>query len=79
MPEHASSVTRLEMVCHTGTHLDAPSHFVPGAPAIDEIPLARLSGPGELPERVEVMFLPLPITGAEGSPMRALARPRDRA
>ena len=28
MPEHSSSVTRLDMVCHTGTHLHAPNHFV---------------------------------------------------
>ena len=45
MPEHPNSVTRLEMVCHTGTHLDAPNHFVLGAPAIDEVPLERLHGP----------------------------------
>ncbi len=46
MPEHASSVTRIEMVCHTGTHVDAPCHFIAGAPAVDEIPLDRLYGPG---------------------------------
>lgn len=45
MPEHPSSVTRLTMVCHTGTHVDAPCHFIPGAPAIDEIPLECLHGP----------------------------------
>jgi kynurenine formamidase len=45
MPEHPSSVTRLDMVCHTGTHLDAPCHFIPGAPAADEIPLERVHGP----------------------------------
>jgi kynurenine formamidase len=183
IPEHASSVTRFEMVCHTGTHIDAPCHFIAGAPGVDEIPLERLYGPGVvvrahigaggevevddlqragaaagdivildtgwwrrgggdgdhpslsevaaswlvehgvkllatdlptpdlatcrrgadfdwpihkillgqgvliaenltnldgLPQRVEVMLLPLSITGADGSPMRALARPRDR-
>jgi kynurenine formamidase len=46
MPEQASSVTRIEMVCHTGTHLDAPCHFIPDGPAVDEIPLERLYGPG---------------------------------
>lgn len=32
---------------HTGTHMDAPLHFVPGGPAhygTDEIPLGRLAG-----------------------------------
>ena len=29
-----------------GTHIDAPNHFAQGAPAVDEIPLSKLSGPG---------------------------------
>jgi arylformamidase len=45
LPEQPSSVTLIEMVCHTGTHIDAPNHFVLGAPGIDEIPLDRLYGP----------------------------------
>lgn len=45
LPEDSSSVTQIHMVCHTGTHVDAPNHFVAGAPGIDEIPLARLHGP----------------------------------
>jgi kynurenine formamidase len=183
MPEHASSVTRIKMVCHTGTHMDAPCHFIPDAPAVDQIPLDRLYGPGvvvrpdanahpevpqgdleasgatagdivivdtgwwrhgggdgdhpclseaaawwlvergvkllatdlptpdlatcrrsddfdwpvhrillghgvliaenltnlgSLPSRIEAILLPLPIAGSDGSPVRALARPRDR-
>ncbi|MCC7364360.1 MAG: cyclase family protein [Dehalococcoidia bacterium] len=30
---------------HTGTHIDAPAHFIPGAPAVDAIPLDALVGP----------------------------------
>jgi len=30
---------------HTGTHCDAPSHFIPGAQTVDEIPLDTLVGP----------------------------------
>jgi kynurenine formamidase len=30
---------------HTGTHLDAPSHFIPNSPTIDQIPLDQLIGP----------------------------------
>jgi arylformamidase len=44
LPEDPSSVTLIEMVCHTGTHLDAPNHFVVGAPGVDEIPLTQLYG-----------------------------------
>ncbi len=30
---------------HAGTHLDAPLHFIDGGEAVDEIDLARLTGP----------------------------------
>lgn len=30
------------MSTHTGTHMDAPSHFAPGMPSIDMIPASRL-------------------------------------
>lgn len=32
----------MHMSTHTGTHVDAPSHFAPGAPAVDRIAPARL-------------------------------------
>ncbi len=43
---HRVNVTEIQMVCHFGTHIDAPCHFIPGAPSIDEIPLERLHGQG---------------------------------
>ena len=46
MPHDPVNVTEVQMVVHVGTHLDAPSHFIPGAPDIDEVPLDRLHGPG---------------------------------
>ncbi len=36
----------LSIPSHTGTHVDAPAHFVHGAMTVDEIPLNRLIGPG---------------------------------
>ncbi|KAG8172642.1 hypothetical protein JTE90_004895, partial [Oedothorax gibbosus] len=30
---------------HAGTHMDAPSHFYPGAATIDQLPLDQLTGP----------------------------------
>ncbi|WP_460274340.1 cyclase family protein [Celeribacter sp. ULVN23_4] len=35
----------LRMSEHSGTHLDAPAHFVPGGMPIDEVPLTRFFGP----------------------------------
>jgi kynurenine formamidase len=46
MPRDPMNATTMAMVCHYGTHVDAPCHFIPGAPAVHEIPLDRLHGPG---------------------------------
>ena len=35
---------RLTMASHTGSHLDAPLHKIPGGKAIDELPLERFTG-----------------------------------
>ena len=39
---HMSS--SLEFGCHIGTHIDAPLHFLDGAPAVDELPLEAFGG-----------------------------------
>ena len=40
-----ANVSRLEIGAHTGTHIDAPVHFVPGRKGIDQRVLATLIGP----------------------------------
>jgi len=40
-----ANVSEIKMGCHCGTHLDAPIHFVPGAPAVDDLSLDDLIGP----------------------------------
>jgi len=42
--DHAT-VSRLEMSAHTGTHVDAPAHFVPGGSGVDTLDLGVLMGP----------------------------------
>ena len=39
------NVSSWELVAHTGTHMDAPLHFVDDAPSLDRIPLDTLIGP----------------------------------
>jgi arylformamidase len=39
------NVSRLDMGVHTGTHLDAPSHFIDGAAGTESIPLDACIGP----------------------------------
>jgi kynurenine formamidase len=38
--------TIMRMSIHTGTHIDAPSHFIPDGAAIDEIEIDRFRRPG---------------------------------
>jgi arylformamidase len=40
-----ANVTRIETGSHTGTHIDAPLHFVDGGKTTAEIPLENLVGP----------------------------------
>ena len=37
-------ITQLAISTHSGTHMDAPSHYLPGAATIDQVPLANLLG-----------------------------------
>lgn len=59
----AANVTRLTMGVHTGTHIDAPSHFEPDGIGIDGLPLNILIGPCRLfdmsavKERIDRMAL----------------------
>jgi arylformamidase len=41
----AAQVSLLTLGTHTGTHIDAPSHFIPGGAAIEALPLDALVGP----------------------------------
>jgi arylformamidase len=38
------NLTRLTMITHTGTHVDAPKHFLDDVACIDEVPLEKLFG-----------------------------------
>lgn len=46
LPEDVINISRMQMVCHIGTHVDSPRHFFLDGPGLDEIPLARLCGQG---------------------------------
>ena len=46
IPQRPLNITELQMVVHTGTHVDSPRHFFNDGPAFQDIPLQRLMGPG---------------------------------
>jgi arylformamidase len=39
------NLSRLAFGVHTGTHIDAPSHFIDGAGSVESVPLDALIGP----------------------------------
>jgi arylformamidase len=51
------NLSRLDLGVHTGTHVDAPLHFVDGAPGAEDLPLDVLVGPARV----------LDLTDVEGS------------
>ena len=44
------TVSALRMGSHTGTHIDAPIHFLPGGAGAEEVPLDNLIGPARVIE-----------------------------
>ncbi len=44
------TISALSLGSHTGTHVDAPAHFLDGAPAVDSLPLDALVGPAYVAE-----------------------------
>jgi arylformamidase len=45
-----ANVTMLHLGAHTGTHLDAPAHFIKGAPGLASLSLDALVGPARVVE-----------------------------
>ncbi|WP_437484317.1 cyclase family protein [Sorangium sp. So ce1014] len=43
-----ATVSRLSLGVHTGTHVDAPAHFIRRGAGVDRIPLDRLIGPARV-------------------------------
>ncbi len=44
----AANISRLDFGVHTGTHVDAPVHFIDGAPGAEALPLDVLVGPAHV-------------------------------
>lgn len=44
----AYNLTRLAMSAHTGTHLDAPRHFLRGGAGIEAMPVEAMTGPARV-------------------------------
>jgi len=71
---------KLVLGTHTGTHIDAPRHFVDGGATVDVIPLEKMNGPclmldfTELPDRAAIDLGMLEEKAAGASVERVLLR-----
>jgi kynurenine formamidase len=59
--DHRSN-TRVDFSIHTGTHIDAPFHFIPDGDTIDQVDLERFYGPAVLIDLRSVTNPGSPIT-----------------
>ena len=44
------TMSMLEIISHTGTHIDSPLHFIPGGSTISDMPLDATIGPARVIE-----------------------------
>ncbi|NOY84792.1 MAG: cyclase family protein [Nitrospirae bacterium] len=62
----AANVTEIQMSVHTGTHIDAPRHFIPEGLAVDQLPLDGLIG---LCRVVDLLHLKISIDRVDLEPL----------
>ena len=77
-----SNVSRLALGVHTGTHVDAPVHFIQGALGVDTLPLEVLVGPAlviELPRVQQVTAADLSGAGIPEGTQRLLIKTSNSA
>ncbi len=70
LERHGYAVIDLQMSTHTGTHIDAPCHMVPGTRSLDAFGVDKFVGPGVVLDvrgrkAIELDFLQLHIAAIE--------------
>jgi len=77
------NISHLTLGVHTGTHVDAPYHFLPGGGRVDGLPLDALIGPAlvmEVPETCSAIgAAELQAAGLPGRVERVLLKSRNSA
>lgn len=69
-------LTELHLGTHTGTHIDAPAHYLKNGAAVDTIPLGRLIGPARVIDlcRLRGTITPADLAGRCGGTGRLLIK-----
>jgi arylformamidase len=72
-----ANISRLALGVHTGTHVDAPVHFIDGAPAVDALPLDVLLGPARVVDLTSAERLDAAAFDGVDLPKRVLLKTRN--
>jgi arylformamidase len=75
-----SNVSRIRCGVHTGTHVDAPLHFLPGGKSVDRLPLEILTGAAwvaEFPSVQRIRAEELEQAGIPDGTIRLLLKTRN--
>jgi len=78
----ASNVSFLHFGLHSGTHVDAPAHFIAGGSKVDSLPLESLIGKAEVVEvsnDIRVIDADFVATNCAGGSQRILFKTRNSA
>jgi len=78
----AANVSMLNFGAHTGTHVDAPAHFIEGAPMIESLPLEVLIGEAqvvEVPDDLHAINEEFVITNCAPGTTRIIFKTRNSA
>ena len=67
----SATVSRLELGAHTGTHVDAPAHFVKGGSTVEQMDLKALVGPALVVEVPDVEALSADVLAELAIPLDA--------
>jgi arylformamidase len=73
----AVNVSRLDFGVHSGTHVDAPIHFIEGASAVETLPLDVLIGPARVLDLTTAQRLDAAIFDGVDLPERVLLKTRN--
>jgi arylformamidase len=72
-----ANISRLALGVHTGTHVDAPVHFIDGAPAVEALPLDVLLGPARVVDLTSADRLDAAAFDGVDLPERVLLKTRN--
>lgn len=81
-PDHAANVSQMSLGAHTGTHVDAPLHFVPGGNTVEQMALDVLVGPAvvaALPDAARITAADLAALNLPDNTRRVLFKTRNSA